>query len=834
MIQLNCLNRRISAALSIIITIILSRTFLFILSDTSYAVGSDNINLQGKIVRNDIGYEGLNVVNGTPACVKSGPDTCNFKVGYYSADEAGTLYYEELFTGVEIGDYGGVFNLLLGSKSKNAGSEATLVDVLSKYKEVYIQISFDPSDNGSTYGEVFTRTILNASAFSVRSGGSISDSFDLYDTALANESTLNGVLGAVYFDSTNDVLRVYTSTGWQNVGGGSCLWSSEDISSLTYSQYMESTGIGALNNFSLDIDDDRLSINADQVEGGLSVYSSNSAGSNWPLVSFKADGAGFDSTILQLVQDGTGNILEMYKGSTLKSWFDNGGDLHVPIVNTSEIHLTPDGVAYFEPFASDPLSTSLNPGTNEGCIYSYGGDLYWDALCDSTAEEILNGGTGGTSLWTDGGTFTYLTATTDDLVLGSSATASSKFFFDVSEGRLGIGTDTPTAAIDIAGTTSAISNTAGDLTLSPADTFVVKDADTDIENLMEWQDSSGTVLSSINQSGAFAIGTTNSFGALNVYHATAGVPAVTGTTDANVAMRVGVQNTGLDIGVYSSGATWIQNRNITDLSSNYDLVIQPNGGDVGIGTDTPDYKLEVVGTVGVTGTLTLTGNFATGTNNTYDIGTSAARMKDVYAQGNIQIGANGDSGSIRYNTTDNQLEFSNDGSTWIPMGDLSKTVTISAEYPGAIMAAGPSGTNTGMMTSDAEDSTYNSMNYYEWNSSETERQDYDIRLRYTLPSDFLSWGTNAFTFNLATENILLAESKFDFYVYLESSATADASNVNVASTTAGVWTTASIAGADMGDCNAAGETCVILIRMFSEDDNYSRVGDIDITYNRKL
>ena len=213
MIQPNCLNRRIQVVFSILLSVILSGILLYLLSDTSYAVGSDNINLQGKIVRNDSGYEGLNVVNGTPACVKSGADTCNFKVGYYSASSGGTLYYEELFTGVEIGNYGGVFNLLLGSKSKNAGSEATFIDVFSKYEEVYIQISFDPSDNGSTYGEVFTRTTLNASAYSVRSKSaeaSIPDSFDLYDTAIANEGSLNTALGAVYFDSTNDVLRVYT------------------------------------------------------------------------------------------------------------------------------------------------------------------------------------------------------------------------------------------------------------------------------------------------------------------------------------------------------------------------------------------------------------------------------------------------------------------------------------------------------------------------------------------------------------------------------------------------------------------------------------------------
>ena len=47
---------------------------------------NETINLEGKIVRNDAGYEGLNVTTGSPACVVSGNanDTCDFQVRYYS------------------------------------------------------------------------------------------------------------------------------------------------------------------------------------------------------------------------------------------------------------------------------------------------------------------------------------------------------------------------------------------------------------------------------------------------------------------------------------------------------------------------------------------------------------------------------------------------------------------------------------------------------------------------------------------------------------------------------------------------------------------------------
>ena len=48
------------------------------------ADSTNTLNLQGKIVRNDTGYEGLNVTPGSPTCVVDGSanDTCDFRVRY--------------------------------------------------------------------------------------------------------------------------------------------------------------------------------------------------------------------------------------------------------------------------------------------------------------------------------------------------------------------------------------------------------------------------------------------------------------------------------------------------------------------------------------------------------------------------------------------------------------------------------------------------------------------------------------------------------------------------------------------------------------------------------
>jgi hypothetical protein len=309
------------------------------------------------------------------------------------------------------------------------------------------------------------------------------------------------------------------------------------------------------------------------------------------------------------------------------------------------------------------------------------------------------------------------------------------------------------------------------------------------------------------------------------------------------------------------GTFWLQGGNsfsatgVLGTNDAYNLQFETNGttkmtidtsGNVGIGTTTPGAKLDIAGASSVisntsgnititpaSGLLTLNASLVAGTNNTYDVGTTSNRWKDVYTQGSLEIGASGDSGKIRYNSTNDELEFSNDGTNWIPLGDITVTEVLSAEYAGAVLSS--DGTNnTGFMVSDAEGTSANSMNYYEWNSSETTLQDYDVRVRYTIPADFESWGTNAFTLNLATEAAASTNNKVDIYAYLESSGTVDDSSTNQYSSSAGVWTTTTIQGADLGDCNAAGETCVLIIRMYSANDNYVRIGDIDVNYNRKL
>ena len=77
------------------------------------------------------------------------------------------------------------------------------------------------------------------------------------------------------------------------------------------------------------------------------------------------------------------------------------------------------------------------------------------------------------------------------------------------------------------------------------------------------------------------------------YVTTAGVPATSGTTQSAGSLRIGAASTAgvMDMGTNGS-YSWIQPCNATNLATNYDLVLNQNGGNVGIGVTSPTYKLQ--------------------------------------------------------------------------------------------------------------------------------------------------------------------------------------------------------------------------------------------------
>jgi hypothetical protein len=122
------------------------------------------------------------------------------------------------------------------------------------------------------------------------------------------------------------------------------------------------------------------------------------------------------------------------------------------------------------------------------------------------------------------------------------------------------------------------------------------------------------------------IGTTAPINKLDIFAAKAD-PATTGAT-ANGNLRLGATVSGnhvLDFGVSSSSTySWMQARDKSAYGTSYNLVLNPNGGNVGIGTSTPTAKLNLVG-----GGIRIATGFANSTNrpalNTGTIGSYEIR-----------------------------------------------------------------------------------------------------------------------------------------------------------------------------------------------------------------
>jgi trimeric autotransporter adhesin len=94
----------------------------------------------------------------------------------------------------------------------------------------------------------------------------------------------------------------------------------------------------------------------------------------------------------------------------------------------------------------------------------------------------------------------------------------------------------------------------------------------------------------IDSSGRVGIGTSAPTQRLTVFNPTFGVPATSGTTQTNGAFRIGATGTSgvLDFGIGAAGTNqWIQSTDSNNLSLGYVLLLNPNGGNVGIGTTSP-------------------------------------------------------------------------------------------------------------------------------------------------------------------------------------------------------------------------------------------------------
>ena len=180
----------------------------------------------------------------------------------------------------------------------------------------------------------------------------------------------------------------------------------------------------------------------------------------------------------------------------------------------------------------------------------------------------------------------------------------------------------------------------------------------------------------LDLSGNLGINTTTPTGKL---HVNGGMfaPAVSGT-GSNSLLRVGAlptTNLVLDMGVDATTNvyTWLQSRNQTNYATNYSLALNPNGGNVGVGTVAPVYSLDVNG--GANGfRAKASSSSSTDTISTFESASGIQMI--VRANGNVGIGTTSPANKLHVAGS-----ITVDGNINAKYQDLAEWVDSSQELP---------------------------------------------------------------------------------------------------------------------------------------------------------
>ena len=232
-------------------------------------------------------------------------------------------------------------------------------------------------------------------------------------------------------------------------------------------------------------------------------------------------------------------------------------------------------------------------------------------------------------------TFSGKVNITSNLLVGSS-----HLFVDTINNRVGLVTNTPDAGLHVnsnayvhtnfrVGSGIVMNDTTGRIT---AGSFVGDGSAMTGINSDSGSWVNGTDVVHLATTGdKVGIGTASPATNLNIQGDSGGVPPTTGGEGtSNGIFRVRDNyNVALDIGTKGSSpwTTWLQVADATSMGTEYPLSLQPNGGNVGIGTDDPKQPLEVKTDAVVSGRLgvgtVLTSAQNAGGQDIWNLGTAA-------------------------------------------------------------------------------------------------------------------------------------------------------------------------------------------------------------------
>lgn len=162
----------------------------------------------------------------------------------------------------------------------------------------------------------------------------------------------------------------------------------------------------------------------------------------------------------------------------------------------------------------------------------------------------------------------------------------------------------------------------------------------------------------------------------------------------------------------------------------------------------------------------------------------------------------------------------------ISTGPVSESIILNSQFEGASYIADGSD-NIGRLYLENDNSVKE--NYYEWTSTQSTLQDYDIILQVGLPKTFTSWeATNPWQFNYRSSNSDSNITRADIYIFDTNGnpVVLTGTSTNLAST-AWAQTNLNYTGTPTF---TAGESFIIIIKMHSSDNETMNLGEIKLNY----
>jgi hypothetical protein len=289
----------------------------------------------------------------------------------------------------------------------------------------------------------------------------------------------------------------------------------------------------------------------------------------------------FDSAIGKTFVNYNGTWVEIGNAATVVDVIaDADADTKVQVEVTADsdkIEFTTAGTKRLEIDASGHVIPAANETYDLGSASNRFRDLY----LSGTSINL-----GGAEISSDG---TSLTMPPVSNISGDFTVDTNTLHVDSTNDRVGIGTATPSQPLHVEGNALIQS---GGLTVNAGGNTVLNRAGASASTAaggVEFQ-IDGTTYASLHQPSAGSLSTSANVG-IGTATPTASLTVTSGTDDA----KVKIDSNGGSVGIIDATA------NTNDATGRW-LSINPSGGNVGIGTTSPGYKLEVDNTLTVKGT----------------------------------------------------------------------------------------------------------------------------------------------------------------------------------------------------------------------------------------